>query len=168
MNKDFPVPEFFKGYLSFVEEEEVYKLLVKDLPVDLDFFHNIPEDKLDYRYAEGKWSVKEVLQHITDTERIMAYRALRFARADHTPLPGFEQDDYVRALKIDDLGKEEIIDEWESVRKASIILFRNFHPSLMAYEGTASDKRLNVELLGRIIIGHTRHHLHILNEKYLK
>ena len=167
MMNDFPVPPFFQGYISLTGDDTIVGLLLENGKEMLDVFENLPESKWLYRYDSGKWSVKELLQHITDTERVMAYRALRFSRNDKTPLPGFEQDDYVNALKIDHLDRPAMIEEWRSVREASITFFRNLDPGLLSREGTASGNKLNVELLGRIIVGHTRHHLKILREKYL-
>ena len=142
-------------------------LLLENRRETVDLFRNVQGSKWLYRYDTGKWNVKEVLQHITDTERIMAYRALRFSRGDKTELAGFEQDDYVKALKIDHLGENEMMEEWKTVRDASVTLFGNLHTSLLLNEGIANSNRINVEMLGRIIVGHTRHHLKILKEKYL-
>jgi hypothetical protein len=164
---EYPVPPFYKGYISLTGDGSLVELLQKNRNEILGTFENLPESKWIYRYATGKWSIKELLQHMTDTERIMAYRALCFSRGDKTSLPGFEQDDYVNALKIEHLGREEMLEEWKSVRDASIIFFRNLDPELFLNEGVANGNHLNVELLGKIIVGHTRHHLKIIKEKYL-
>ena len=167
MKRGFQIPEFFAGYIGLTANEELISLLEKNESETLELYTSIPDDKLNYRYASNKWSIKEVMQHITDTERIMAYRALRLSRGDQTPLPGFEQDDYVNNLKIDHLCKNDIIEEWKTVRTSTILLFRNLDPLLLDYEGIASGNKVNVELVGRIIAGHTRHHLIILRERYL-
>jgi hypothetical protein len=104
---------------------------------------------------------------MTYTERIMSYRALRISRSDKTPLAGFEQDDYVKALRIDHLAKNDMMAEWIAVRDSSVFLYMNMHPSLLASEGITNNNKVNVELLGKIIVGHTRHHLNIIREKYL-
>ncbi len=161
------VPGFYKGYISLIGEEDLNELLLKNRIETLELFENVPDNRWSYRYAAGKWNIRELLQHITDTERIMTYRALRFARKDKTELAGFEQDDYVNALKIGHLHPVDLIEEWKSVREATIIFFKNLDPSLLNCEGVASGNKLNAELLGKIIVGHTRHHLKILKEKYL-
>ena len=166
MINNFPVLEFYKGYVDLAGDGDLVPLLEKNRDEMLTLFIEITDQKMGFRYEKGKWSVKEVIQHITDTERIMTYRALRISRGDQTPLPGFEQDDYVNALKIDHLGKKELINEWQSVREASLSFFRNIDPSLLTLEGTANGKKVNVELQGRIIVGHTRHHTKILKERY--
>ncbi|HLF33781.1 MAG TPA: DinB family protein [Cyclobacteriaceae bacterium] len=166
--KKFTVPAFYQGYVKLATEENIVEGLENNEKEILDFFVRLAGEKFNYRYAPGKWTVREVLQHVTDNERILSYRALRISRGDKTPLAGYEQDDYVNALKINHLRNEDLIGEWRAVRHASKIQFRNMHPDLYEYEGFANNNNFNVEFLGRVIIGHARHHLEILKERYLK
>jgi len=131
------------------------------------FVHDIPAEKWDYIYAPGKWTIKEVLVHIVDDERIYAYRALRFGRGDATPLPGFEQNDYVPYSKANDRTVKSIIKEYESVRKATLTLFRSFSEEDLHRKGTANNNVYSVRGLLYHLAGHELHHLNILKEKYL-
>ena len=125
-------------------------------------------DDLDgeYRYAPGKWSAKEVLGHVCDTERVFAYRALRIARGDQTPLAGFEQDDYVKNGPFAKAPMEEIIEDYIAVRRASITLFRNLDEAAWVRRGVANNNEVSVRALAYIIAGHELHHRRILEEKY--
>lgn len=119
-----------------------------------------------HRYAPGKWSVQEMLGHITDTERIFAYRALRIGRADRTPLPGFEENDYVVAAQAENCGWEELIAEFEHVRRSSVLLFQHFPEAAWLRAGIVNDTPLSVRALVNITIGHVAHHIDILRERY--
>jgi uncharacterized damage-inducible protein DinB len=119
------------------------------------------------RYAPGKWSLKEMLVHMLDTERIFAYRALRIARGDTTPLPGFEQDDYVPASGADARPLAGILAEYDTVRAASLSLLESFGPEQIRQQGTASGQPVSVRAMAYILAGHEAHHLHILQERYL-
>jgi uncharacterized damage-inducible protein DinB len=120
-----------------------------------------------HRYASGKWSVKELLGHLIDTERIFAYRALRVARGDPTPLPSFDQDPYVAAAEADRCDWNELLEEFEHVRRASILLLRHLPETAWTRTGTASGAPITVRALAHIMIGHVEHHLDILRERYL-
>ena len=120
----------------------------------------------NFLYAAGKWTVKEVLGHITDTERIFAYRALRFASADQTPLPGFEQDDYVRSGGFSERTLADLAEEFGTVRSASISLFRSFKQDAWPRRGKANEKEVTVRALAFITAGHQIHHRIILEERY--
>jgi uncharacterized damage-inducible protein DinB len=119
------------------------------------------------RYAPGKWSLKEMLVHMLDTERIFAYRALRIARGDTTPLPGFEQDDYVPASNADARPLADILAEYTTVRAASLSLLESFTAEAVGRQGTASGQPVSVRAMAYILAGHEAHHLHILQERYL-
>jgi hypothetical protein len=122
----------------------------------------------DLRYAPDKWSLKEVLGHINDTERIMSYRALRIARGDQTPIEGFEQDDYVRNAPFGRRLLADLIEDYIAVRRATISLFRNLDEPVWSRRGTAANKEVTVRALAYIIAGHELHHKRIIEEKYLK
>lgn len=119
------------------------------------------------RYAPGKWSIKESLVHMLDTERIFAYRALRIARGDTTPLPGFEQDNYVPASGADARPLADILREYDTVRAASLSLLESFTAEALGRQGTASGQPVSVRALAYILAGHEAHHLHILQQRYL-
>lgn len=122
----------------------------------------------DLRYAPDKWSLKEVLGHVNDTERIMSYRALRIARNDATPIEGFEQDDYVRNAPFGQRPLSDLIEDYIAVRRASVSLFRNLDEAAWARRGVAAGNEVTVRALAYIIAGHELHHRRIIEEKYLK
>ncbi len=131
------------------------------------FVQNIPLDKFDYRYAEGKWTIKEIIQHIIDTERIFAYRALRISRNDKTPLPGFDENEYVDNTNANERSIQDLLTEMAVVRQASLSLFKSFSPEQLLRIGKASDNKISVRAIGFIIIGHQKHHQKIFEERYL-
>ncbi len=127
----------------------------------------IPEEKELYIYAEGKWTVKEILQHIIDTERIFNYRALRFARNDQTNLQGFDHDLYNKNVAANERDLGNILEEFKIVRAATILLFKSFSEEALLKKGIASDSLISVRALGYLISGHQEHHLRIFKERYL-
>lgn len=159
---------FYEGYIKQVTEE--YTLL-EELEISvhrfIKFVQNLPMDKFDYRYAEGKWTIKDIIQHLIDAERIFAYRALRFARRDQTPLPGFEEDDYVVAAQGSHRGLQDLLTEFLIVRQGTLALFKTFDKETLAQQGTASGHPMSVRALGFVIIGHQNHHQRVFEERYL-
>jgi uncharacterized damage-inducible protein DinB len=145
--------------------------LIEELEICLHdfirFVQNIPMDKFDYRYVEGKWTIKDIIQHVIDTERIFAYRALRISRNDTTPLPGFEENDYVENTKANERGIQDLLAEFSAVRYATLFLFKSFSEEQLKRMGTASETAISVRAIGFIIIGHQKHHQHIFQERYL-
>ena len=132
-----------------------------------EFILSLPAEKMLYRYAPGKWTIKEILVHIVDDERIYAYRALRFARNDKTELPGFEQDDFALSSNANERDLQNIFEEYESVRKATIALFNGLNEEVLTREGTADGNKATVRALAYHIAGHELHHINIVKEKYL-
>ncbi|MBO0951464.1 DinB family protein [Fibrella forsythiae] len=128
---------------------------------------NVSDEQALFRYAPGKWSIKESLVHMIDTERIFAYRALRIGRGDQTPLPGFEQDDYVPASGADARLLADIWHEYDTVRAATLSLFESFTPDVYARAGMASGHPLSMRALAHIIPGHEAHHISIFRDRYL-
>jgi uncharacterized damage-inducible protein DinB len=124
-------------------------------------------DKFDYRYAEGKWTIKDILQHLIDTERIFAYRALRFSRNDLTPLSSFDENEYVIEAKANRRSIQELLTELAVVRQATLSLFKTFSEEELLRIGTASSKPISVRALGFVIIGHQNHHQRFFEERYL-
>jgi hypothetical protein len=158
---------YYGKYIALVRGTDLIGALEAQIPESLAVFHGIGDEKALHCYAPGKWSIKEVLGHLTDAERIFAYRALRFARNDARPLLGFDQDPYVAAAGSDARPWSDMIAEFEHVRRASILLFRGFSPEAAMRAGVASDASVTVRALGYIIAGHELHHMGILRERYL-
>ena len=129
---------------------------------------NIPDEKWDYRYAEGKWTIKELVQHIIDAERIFCYRALNFARKDRSELPGFDENEFAAVSKADKRSKQDLLDELATVQKSSMQLFASFDDEQLNESGKANGNSIYVNGIGFIIVGHTMHHLNILKERYLQ
>jgi uncharacterized damage-inducible protein DinB len=162
------IPPFYWGYLENVKHLDVYEALRKSGEDAYKIILTVPEDKGALRYAEGKWSIKELLCHMMDVERIMAYRALRFARRDKTPLPGFEENDYAPNANADARTIVALAEEMKALRKSTLDLFNSFSPDMLQQTGTANKSNLSVLNLGYIIPGHETHHVNILKDRYLK
>ena len=165
-----PEPTEFAGYyadyIAKVPGSDVLAVLESQRVQMLQLFAGRSEREGNFRYAPGKWTVKEVLGHIIDTERIFAYRALRFARADPTALPGFEQVDYVRSGGFADRTLSSLAEEFGAVRNASVALFRSFGETVWPRRGVADQKEVTVRALAFITAGHQIHHRVILEERY--
>jgi uncharacterized damage-inducible protein DinB len=158
---------FYGTYIQAVEDKTVLEGLSEGLSQLVDFVKSIREEKLEYRYAEGKWTIKDIILHMIDTERIFTYRALRISRGDKTPLPGFEENDYVPVAFANNRSVESLLAEFESVRKATISLFENLKEEQLLFLGTASNNAISVRAIGFIITGHQNHHLNVIQERYL-
>ncbi len=150
-----------------ITDADVLQGLHSRLSVVLNLWGTVPPEKHDYAYADGKWTVKEVLGHIIDTERIMAYRALAFARGETQSLPGFNENDYVKNALFQRRTLPDLLTEFEMVRKSSILLFANIDDEKLARQGIASDNPVTVRALASVILGHEWHHSRILQERYL-
>jgi uncharacterized damage-inducible protein DinB len=161
------VPHFFKKYVKLVDETDLIQALRISGHRMLELVHFIKEDKADYRYEEGKWTVRELLCHVIDAERIFAYRAMTFARNDKTLLPGFEESEYAPQANASGRSLKKIADEMAHLRVSTIDLFEGFTPTLLTRKGTANNNEFSVVALGFIIAGHETHHRKILMERYL-
>lgn len=161
------VPEWYHRYINQVQEEDLDKAIQTNTETSIQFLHSIPEEKWNHRYADDKWSIKEMIQHIIDAERIFSYRALCFARGEKTSLPGFEENDYAAASKADTRSKEELIEEFETVRKSIQQLFNSLDEEQLHSVGVANNNLISVNAIGFIIPGHVQHHINILRERYL-
>ncbi len=159
--------DYFKRYTLLVEGDNPVEAMEAEFAGTLSLLQSLSEDQWMYRYAEGKWSIKEVILHIIDTERIMTYRALRIARNDKTPLPGFEQDLFTPYSEADIRSADSLIREFQAVRSATVELFRNFTADMWVRIGTASDNPISPLALAFIVAGHEMHHMRILRERYL-
>ncbi len=165
--EDHESHDYFKLYINQVSGDDFLQTLKEVHHNSIEFYKKIPVEKWDYRYDEGKWSIKEVLIHILDTERIFAYRALRIARNDKTPLQGFEQDDYVPFYNVENRSITSLLDEFDALRRSTIAMFQNFDDAMLERMGTASEHPVSVRALAYMIAGHEIHHLRILRERYL-
>ena len=158
----------FSHYVSLVAEGDIIQTLEQQLENSLSLLRTIPSDKANFRYAPDKWSVKELLGHLIDSERIFSYRALSFARNDQTNLPGYEQDDYVREGNFDSRDFTELVEEFATIRRATIQLFRPLNETEWLRHGKANDNDVSVRALAYIIAGHELHHISVLRSRYLQ
>ncbi len=161
------VPAFYYNYINEVAEDDLLEAFKVESPAFIQFMESIPPEKYDYRYAAGKWTVKEVLQHIIDAERIFGYRALRFARKDPTFLPGFDENSYADNAKADKRDWKNLLEEFKAVRKSSEFLFGSFDDEQLDAVGTANNNSNYVLGIGFIVVGHSVHHRNVLRERYL-
>jgi len=160
-------PEYYTPYINQVKSLDIVEALKDNLNDFVNFIESIPLDKHEYQYLPGKWTIKEIVLHITDAERIFGYRALRFARFDATPLAGFEENDYVPISNANNRDMKSLLTEFILVRKATIALFENFTDEMLIHKGISSNKEISVRALGIIISGHCIHHQNVIRERYL-
>jgi hypothetical protein len=157
---------FYAGYVALVREDDVLYLLARQ-PADLRHLcGGLSDADALARYAPGKWSVKEVVAHLADAERIFAYRALRVGRGDATPLPGFDENAYVPASGADRRPLAELLDEFEAVRAATLALFRGMPEEAWERRGVASGAPVSTRALAYVAAGHAQHHLELFRERY--
>jgi uncharacterized damage-inducible protein DinB len=165
---DLPhVPPFYMTYVNHVKDVDLLEAMKESGKLTLQLVRTIPESKGEFRYQPGKWSIKELLCHMIDAERIFAYRALRFARKDKTPLAGFEEKDYAPEANSNNRTIESIANEMEHVRQTSIDLYTSFSEDMLSRTGKANNTEVSVLNLGYIISGHELHHRKVLLERYL-
>ena len=158
---------FYANYVSLVEEIDVVSAL-RNQTLDLrKLFDEFSAEKENFRYAEGKWSVKELLGHIIDGERVFSYRALRISRGDETPLAGFEENSYVAGSNFNNTDFADLIEEFVLLRASNVLMFKNLTDEAWLRTGTASDAPVSVRALAFIMVGHVRHHTNILRTRYL-
>lgn len=160
-------PSFYATYIDQVQDTDVIQALENNTNTTLAALAAMPADKAEYAYAPGKWTLKEVWLHLSDAERIFAYRLLRIGRNDQTPLPGWEENDYTANANAARLSFRDVLDEWVTVRHATTSLFKNLEPAAWDRTGIANGNPINVAAIGFIISGHTYHHLKIIRERYL-
>ncbi len=160
-------PDMYKKYITSVKGNAL-TALNKQLDEIAQMMKKVNKSNLDFAYAKGKWSLKEVLVHMIDTEQIFAYRALAIARGEKKALPGFDQDKYINNANLDHISKKQIADNFKSIRKSSLFLFDTFGPEDWVRIGKASGKEVSASAFPYMIAGHTKHHLSVLKKKYLK
>jgi hypothetical protein len=158
---------YYETYVSLVEETDIISAMKNQADELREIFSQMSGEKGLYRYATGKWSIKELLGHLIDGERVFAYRALRFARADKTELAGFDQDPYIENANFDSVKLQDLLEELLSLRNANMLFFNNLSEEAWNRTGVASENEISVRAVAYILVGHIRHHVKILKEKYL-
>lgn len=160
---------YFINYMNLVDTEN--KTIVESLVgAQNDFeslLRSLPKEKQSFAYADGKWTMKELIQHIIDTERVFSYRALCFARNDKTSLPGYDQDLFVSNDTANDRDYKDLLEEMSTLRKSTIQLYKSFSDEVLLRLGVASENKMSVRALGYLFSGHQIHHLNIVKERYL-
>jgi len=157
----------FLNYIGKAADKDVVKSIKESTKAFKTLLKEIPSKKRNYAYAEGKWTIKESLQHIIDAERVFAYRALRMARLDPTPLPGFDENTWAVSANKIHRKWDDLVKEFKTVRASSEILFESLGEAELLFAGTASNLPVNALAMGYVIAGHVQHHIDIINERYL-
>lgn len=158
---------YYNNYISLIEGDGVMPVLNSQVAEIRSMFVNIPEEKGSLAYATGKWTIKELLSHLIDGERIFAYRILRVSRGDETPIEGFEQDDYIENSNANNRSFADLLDEFDLQRQSNLLLVNNISDEGSKRMGKASGKPVSVRALTYIMAGHVSHHVKILKERYL-
>jgi hypothetical protein len=158
---------YFGRYISLIEDPDIVAALENQSKAMRALLETISEEKANYRYEPGKWSIKEVIGHVADAERIFAYRALRFARNDKTELPGFDENAFAANGCFANLALGDIIEEYAAVRRASVLLFKHLDQDAWHRRGTAKKIDVTVRALAFLVAGHELHHINVLKTRYL-
>ena len=158
---------YYQKYVGLVPEDEIVPALDGQTDELDKLFDGVPEEKGTFAYADGKWTLKEVLSHIIDGERMFAYRVFRIARGDKTPIEGFEQDGYIENSHANRRTFSELLNEFRLLREANVLFFKNLETGDWVRTGTANNVEVSVRSLAWIMVGHIRHHSAILRERYL-
>jgi uncharacterized damage-inducible protein DinB len=158
---------YYDRYISLIAEPNALEALERQLAEMMPVLRSITEAQGDHRYAAGKWSIRQVIGHLIDAERVFAYRALRFSRGDRTPLPGFEENDYAETAGSERRSLRDLIDELELVRRSTLAMLRGLDDAAWTRIGTANDVEMSVRAIAFVIAGHGRHHTKLLQERYL-
>ncbi|WP_411895040.1 DinB family protein [Winogradskyella sp. A2] len=166
LNSEEFIP-YYSQYIDKTTDINIVQALQDNLQSVVKYFESVPIEKQGYAYAKNKWSIKDILLHLIDTERIFCYRALRITRNDKTPLVGFDQDEYVVHGKANNRTMDSLIEEYISVRNSTITLFSNIDSEAIKLMGEASGSKISVRAIGYIITGHENHHISIITERYL-
>jgi hypothetical protein len=159
--------EYYSRYIARVPEGDLVSLLREQVTDTVGLLQGLAPDRADYAYAPGKWSIKEVIGHLIDAERVFGYRAMRFARNDSTELPGFDENSYVANANFKARSLADLLEEFQVVRASTIHLAMNLDADALARRGTANGDEISARALFYIIAGHERHHAALLRERYL-
>ena len=158
--------KYIQRYLDLVPSENWVEELKNSGEKTLKIYSHLSEEQSNFAYAEGKWTLKELLQHLIDAERIFIYRALRFSRNDQTELSGWDEEFYAKEYFLDQISLKNLIEEFEFLRKSNIQFFRYLNQEILSRKGVANGNEISVETLGKLIVGHNLHHLNIIEERY--
>jgi hypothetical protein len=158
---------YYEGYVSLVPEADIIPALENQIDEISELFEKVPEERGTFAYEDGKWTIKELLSHLIDGERMFAYRVFRIARGDKTPIEGFEQDGYIENSHANGRPIAELMEEFTLLREANLILFENLEDEDWVRTGTANNVEISVRSLAWIMVGHVRHHMSILRSRYL-
>lgn len=158
---------YYGKYVSLIDDHDIVAALEGQLAATVACLRGLSEEQGNSSYEPGKWSIKELAGHMNDAERIFGYRALRIARNDKTPLPGFEQDDYIASANFGACSLADLTTEFELIRRANLAMFKQFSNEAWVRRGTASDNTISVRALAYIIAGHEAHHMNILRSRYI-
>ncbi|MBE7172719.1 MAG: DinB family protein [Williamsia sp.] len=161
------VPSYAQGYVDLVRGDKLPDALKKTTKAFRKLLKQMPAKKIDYAYAPGKWTIRQLLQHIIDAERVFAFRALWFARKDGQPLPGFDENSWARTANPSVRDWEDMVQEYKLVRKATELLFKSFGPEELKAIGTSNNAETSVAAWGYICAGHVAHHINIIRQRYL-
>lgn len=160
------VPSFYHRYIENLKGADLATALSRHQRTLTGLLQSLPEEKWNFRYAEGKWSIKEMVQHIIDTERIFCFRALCFARGEKASLPGFDENIYAEASEADRRSSADLLEELKNVQAGVVLLFRSFSDAQLKKAGKANGNLVSVEAVGLITVGHAMHHANVLRERY--
>ncbi len=158
---------YFDRYLALSTSKDIETTLVESHNHFVQLIQSLSEGEMNFAYAEGKWTIKDLVQHLIDTERIFVYRALRFARNDNTELPGYDHENYGKESNANSKSKDQLLKEFVAVHRATIMFFNQLSDDALLRNGKASGEVMTVNQIAHIIAGHTQHHLSIIEEKYL-
>ncbi|WP_033958259.1 DinB family protein [Psychroserpens jangbogonensis] len=158
---------YYQVYIDNAGELDLIEGLKQNGEATISFLESLSEDKYDFAYADGKWTIKELVQHIMDTERVFTFRALSFARKDKTNFPGYDQDEYAVTSEANKRSKQSLLEEYKALRQSTVALFENFTDEMLLQIGYASNNDISVRAIGFILIGHENHHCQIIKERYL-
>jgi hypothetical protein len=158
---------YFESYINLIEEGDIVSALKANHQSTLDFMEAVPRQKVSYFYDDGKWTVKQVFNHIIDTERILGYRALRFARGDNQITPSFDENLYAANANLGETNMQLLMDEFDSVRLSNVLMFKQLSAKELALKGKMSAGEASVLALGYFMCGHVQHHVNVVKERYL-
>ncbi|OQP57052.1 hypothetical protein A3860_10815 [Niastella vici] len=165
--KEITVPDFYKTYINALQEDNLPEALANNTRRFRKLLKQIPHKKINYAYAEGKWTIKELLQHIIDAERVFIYRALTFARMDPAPLPGFDENNWAITAKAPKRKWNDLVDEFKALRSANELFLNSLDDDQLLQTGSANNNTISVAGLAFVCAGHVAHHMRIIRERYL-
>lgn len=165
--KEITVPDFYTNYINAIHEDDLQEALLNNTRRFRKLLKQIPHKKINYAYAEGKWTIKELLQHIIDAERVFIYRALTFARQDPAQLPGFDENNWAITANAPKRKWHELVDEFKAMRASNELFFASLNDNQLRQTGTANNNTISVAALGFVCAGHVAHHIRIIRERYL-